>query len=253
MSPVSIILVEANEEFRNLIAAFIREHPVLELRGMAQSEIEVEACLSGDTSDVILYNPNIPGLGGLNFVRKFMLKRFPKPLFVTIILRGQSVVEALSAGAVDCLELPVTRSQFEGMITRIQQRLRESSAYRAILGSLSVRTGRGIRRIRLHDIIYLSGTGKKTIIHTLTEDVEVATLLKDAVASIQSQTFCRIHKRYVANLNYFACLRYDAGGRYILELRGVSDLVLPVGAIFAQELRKRLGLRKVSSPDGGKE
>jgi DNA-binding LytR/AlgR family response regulator len=92
-----------------------------------------------------------------------------------------------------------------------------------------------------HDrIVFLTGHGKNTIIHTNEKDYEIQRLLKQIESNLPENLFCRIHKKHIVNMKFLSNIEYQLGGQYLLYLNDPDDTMLPVGKIYAQKLGKKL-------------
>jgi len=98
--PVTIALVEDDDEARKRLVASIRSDPSLRLVGEYRTGGEALAGLSGGAPDVFLVDLGLPDMHGLEVVRR-IAARYPACdiLVVTIFGDEESVIGALEAGA----------------------------------------------------------------------------------------------------------------------------------------------------------
>lgn len=100
----------------------------------------------------------------------------------------------------------------------------------------SVRTDGEIRYIRFADIVYLSSSGRSTVIHTDNGDFEVFQLLGDIGKQLPGQLI-RIHKQFIVSTSRISRLKYYMGGRYNLHLDDEDESILPVGKTYIRSLK----------------
>lgn len=98
------------------------------------------------------------------------------------------------------------------------------------------------RLIEYKDIIYLSSSGRSSIVHTTGRDYEVRQLLGDMLRILPERIFIRIHKRFMVNERFIAGLRYYEGGRYNIHLSDDDESVLPVGKAFTTDVKRRMNI-----------
>jgi len=98
--PVTIALVEDDDEARKRLVASIRSDPSLRLVGEYRTGGEALAGLQGGAPDVFLVDLGLPDIAGLEVVRR-IAARHPgcDILVVTIFGDEESVIGALEAGA----------------------------------------------------------------------------------------------------------------------------------------------------------
>lgn len=98
--PVTIALVEDDDEARGRLVASIRSDPSLELVGEYRTGGEAIAGLEGGAPDVFLVDLGLPDMSGLDVVRH-IAARHPacEILVVTIFGDEETIIGALEAGA----------------------------------------------------------------------------------------------------------------------------------------------------------
>jgi DNA-binding NarL/FixJ family response regulator len=99
-SPVTVGLVEDDDEARRRLAASIGAQPSLRLVGAWRTGGEALAALGRGAPDVLLVDIGLPDMSGLKIVR-YVAERHPECdiLVVTIFGDEQTVLAALEAGA----------------------------------------------------------------------------------------------------------------------------------------------------------
>jgi len=92
-------------------------------------------------------------------------------------------------------------------------------------------------KINLSEIIYLTADGKRTVLHTSREDIDIPMLLKDAAHQLPAKTFLRTHKKHFVNTGYIESLKYIRGGVYELYLNDIEESIVPVGRKYLNEIQ----------------
>lgn len=133
------------------------------------------------------------------------------------------------------IKLRVSKLNIESELIRIKEKRKSNKK-----SYLSIKVVDKPLLIECNEIVYLSSSGKKTIIHTEDKDYETSQLLKEIEEKLPADGFIRIHKQFVINLKYISSLRYYIGGRYILYLNDEEDNNLPVGRKYAPVLKEKL-------------
>ncbi|MCP4134594.1 MAG: LytTR family transcriptional regulator [bacterium] len=126
-------------------------------------------------------------------------------------------------------------NEMENKIARIETLAKRESG-------LSFKEKDSFYEVEYDDIIYLSSSGKKSLVHTEERDYEISELMKEVEEKLPEELFIRIHKQYIINRSYVTRMQYYKGGRYILYLNDEDENVLPVGGIYTTLLKESLGM-----------
>jgi len=98
--PITVALVEDDDEARRRLVASIRSDPSLRLIGEFRSAAEALAGLATAVPDVFLADLGLPDMNGLELVRRVSSKHLECDILViTIFGDEESVIGALEAGA----------------------------------------------------------------------------------------------------------------------------------------------------------
>mgnify|MGYP000137748681 CR=1 FL=1 len=105
---VRVLVVDDSQVFRRFLSRALAADPLIDVIGEATSAEEARDFVTGNRPDVITLDLEMPGEGGLVFLRKHIARmRIP-----TIVISSQTqdgakmTIEALEAGAVDVLPKP---------------------------------------------------------------------------------------------------------------------------------------------------
>jgi DNA-binding NarL/FixJ family response regulator len=99
-TPVAVLIVDDDREFRGVVRRILTREPWLEVVGEAESYREAESLLGRRACDVVLMDLSLPGLHGLAATR--LLKRaHPDVKVVVVTVHAESAYRraALDSGA----------------------------------------------------------------------------------------------------------------------------------------------------------
>lgn len=181
----------------------ILKTPGLELVGSETDPvIAVNKILSGVVqTDVVFADVDMPDLNGLDLARSIQGKAFI--IFVTG--HPDFALDAIDIGAVDYLLKPVSTVHF----LRAIERVRERAANRFKTGIKSVdhiyiKNNSRLTRIFLNDLMWIQGNNK--YVNLYFNDIKPLILVSSTLTHLESilplDTFVRIHKSHIINLNY---------------------------------------------------
>lgn len=100
MSRIHVLLADDHAVLRDSLAAFLALYPDIEVIGQAGDGVETLAQIAALRPDVVLLDLNMPGLGGLEVLRRAS-KEFPgcRIIVLTQYDAPQYILPALQAGA----------------------------------------------------------------------------------------------------------------------------------------------------------
>jgi two-component system response regulator VanR len=106
---------------------------------------------------------------------------------------------------------------------------------------LAVRKGGRTVLLSLDDIIFLSAKNKSTYVHTFENQYLVDLTLKDLDKKLIKESFCRVHRSYMVNLNRIKeILRTD--GDYVVVAADRDETHLPVARRQVRHFREAVGI-----------
>ncbi len=118
-------------------------------------------------------------------------------------------------------------------------------------GEVFPKTGLVIRQegrlfiIPYKEIIYLSASGNKSIVHTEVKDFELHRTMKEVYQDLPENLFFRVHRKFIIQLEKLLSLEYFIAGSYMAYLNDIDETEIPVGRTFAIKLKNRIGVSKV--------
>ena len=95
-------------------------------------------------------------------------------------------------------------------------------------------------KIKTDDIVYLTASAKRTILHTVKQDIVCGMLLKNVEEKLPSTNFIRIHKKYLIHKDAMFRFYHIKSGMYEVLLNDDDETILPVGRAYLETLRKSL-------------
>ncbi len=103
-----ILIVDDSPTMRRLIRTGIETHPRIQVVGEAGNALEARDAVKALQPDVMTLDVEMPGMSGIEFLERLM-RAHPMPVIMLSTLTGAGTdasVQALSLGAVDCIEKP---------------------------------------------------------------------------------------------------------------------------------------------------
>ncbi|BDD11527.1 DNA-binding response regulator (plasmid) [Fulvitalea axinellae] len=209
---IKCLLVDDEKLSRELVGAYIRKIPALEIVGECSNIIEAKEVIDREQVDLLLLDIEMPNLTGIDFLR--MLRNPP----VTILITAYSsyAVESYELDVVDYLLKPVEFDRFFKAIYKALEIIApecfrnddKRTAERKEAEPLSpngaeyffVKSDKNIIKVVLKEILYIESLREYVKIVTKTQSVITLQSLSRLEEILPSNSFQRIHRSFIVNV-----------------------------------------------------
>jgi DNA-binding LytR/AlgR family response regulator len=247
------LVVDDEAPAHAILKNFIGQVEALEFVDSAYNAIEATNILHREKIDLIFLDINMPRMTGLEMLES--LSKAPKVILTTAY--SEYALKSYDLGVVDYLMKPISFARFlkavnkvieqERTVGKIQETPTKVEEIKALPienessnpdtkanPSIWVKTDKGLYRVDYQDIAYFQSVGNYLRIALKNGETHLTLQTsKDLEQQLPSETFVRIHKSHVVNLD---CLTRIDGGRVFL---GKTEL--PIGAMFRKDFLKLVG------------
>jgi two-component system LytT family response regulator len=229
---------------RRRLTRLLEAMPGVELCGVHEDATGVLAQLREDAVDVLVLDIQMPGLTGLE--ASTMLGDDP-PFVVFATAHPQHAVEAFELGAIDYVLKPIDAGRLGKAIERARAQRRPpgaSASATAAVERIPIPTRDGIVLVDPRAVSHAIFDGSLVTL-TTTDGASHLTeaTLQELSARLSPETFERVHRRALLNLQEVAMLRPTNTGGYQAQTK--CGAVVPVSRQAARKLRRWLGLTRV--------
>lgn len=214
---------------QQLIAAF----PHLHLAGICSSAGEALELLEATTVDLMLLDIEMPGMTGLEFVKNLE----NPPITILVTSKKDYALEAFDYNVVDYLVKPVPMERFFKAITKakhIYDTTRRPKVDDQIKDYLFVKLSTGITKIDTKDILWIEALGDYITIHTPDKKHTVHSTLKAVEKKLDPEKFIRVHRSFIISI--------DTVNAVDDNVIAINKQLIPIGAVFKENFKKRLNL-----------
>ena len=213
----------------NKLVTYIKKIPYLELVAECRSAIEAQQVIDQQQVDAIFLDINMPDLNGLDFA-KSMQDHSKGPIMVFTTAYSEYAIEGYKANAVGYLLKPYSFDEFETAAQKVKDimEIRHQSSAEVSADPndnvIYVKSDYRIVRIDISSIRYIEAMSEYLRISCDDKEKPVIVLLsmKKIEEHLPTNTFMRIHRSYIINLNK---IREVKKNHVILE----GDASLPIG------------------------
>jgi len=162
-------------------------------------------------------------------------------------------VEAFGLAAVDYLLKPVRAERLRATVKRLLEARRAVEAGAAgggghpedddAIGDRLPVLARGrIVLVNVGDIRVALVAGERVMVHTHEGRFQARHTLAELEHRLHGRGFLRVHRAYLVNLRHVLTIESFFNGTYLLKLRNVPDLTVPVSRRHAADLRAAVHL-----------
>jgi DNA-binding LytR/AlgR family response regulator len=235
-----VLIAEDEAPARELITEYLLTRPELRLAGIVRSGDEALRELSSREYDLVFMDVHLPRMSGIEVIER--LSRAPYVIFTTAYDRY--ALRAFDLGAVDYLLKPFSAERFDRSVDKFifSRKAGDLTPSLGLEALVNFKEGGRHHILACDEIIYVTSFGRKSIVHTGAEDIEIPMLLKDIEGRVPGDVFARVHKRYLVNIRHIGAIEYFIGGQYLLFLKNHDETPIPVGKKYASLLKARLNM-----------
>lgn len=233
MSEYNCYIVDDEVDSIEILRDYINQTPDLRLIHSTTDPRDIFSVISKHNHPKITFlDIEMPGITGLELAG--LIGSYTAVIFITS--HSEHAVEAFEKDAYDFLIKPVSYSRFLQAVVKVQRRIQNNPAtnpaednYFFIRGN---KQGQLIK-IYFHEILYIESLQNYVKLYT-GQNMHITYLtLKEIEFKLNRDNFLKIHRSYVVNLDRI-------GGLINNELSMENNAVIPVGAVYRQNLLLRL-------------
>jgi len=209
-----------------LIRTHLSKLESFEVAGECSNALKAIEFLRKEKIDLMFLDINMPEITGLEF-----LKSIPNPPYVIITTAYREyAIEGYDLDVIDFLLKPISFERFLKSINRYCNRTRpvagenDKSSGQNGKKHVYIQDGKNIFKLQYEDILYFEGYGEYVKVITTGKTYLVRESLTEFEQKLSADSFLRVHKSYIVNLDKIT------GFSTIHVL--LKDTELPIGRIF---------------------
>jgi two-component system, LytTR family, response regulator LytT len=236
----------------------------VEVVAQAGNGLEALTAVDRHEPDLVFLDIQMPGLSGFEVARRLLAREDDIPALVFVTAFDQHAIEAFEVNAVDYLLKPVEGPRLEQALVRARRRL---SSERTPAGSgvplndqleqivkmmavrqgrrdqVAIKTGERFILVQADEIIYASLADES--INIVTGQVAGTSnyrTLDDLQTRLDPETFWRVHRSHLVNINKIKEIVPWFSRNYILRMKDTKATEIPVSRSQTKRLREYLKL-----------
>lgn len=251
MSRIKTIIVEDERPARDLLQAYLKEYPEIEVVGEYDNGFDGLKAINELEPDAVFLDVQMPKLTGFEILE--VIEHQPEVIFTTAY--DQFAIRAFERNAVDYLLKPFSKARFREAIAKLNARMEsqqggvkvESSIEKIkqhfaesdeILHRVVIKKSGKIHVISTGDINFLEAQDDYVMIYTDEGKYLKQQTMKYFEQHLDSQQFVRVHRSYIANIARIERIEPYEKSNYILILKDGNKV--PVSRSGMQVLKENL-------------
>ena len=234
------------------LAYLLKDFPEVEVAATGRNGLEAIELIQKLEPDLVFLDVQMPGLDGVGVVRKLRELDIELPHFVFIMAYDQYAIEAFRLEALDYLLKPVDKSRLAETMERARRAVQERQ--QKVEGEavprlspqrtkLLVRSNNRNFIVDAQEVVYATiDSGLITIVATHLEGQSNYRTLEDLQANLDRDTFWRVHRSYLVNINRIKEVVPWFKSSYQLRMDDKKNTEVPVSRVQTKRLRELLKL-----------
>jgi DNA-binding LytR/AlgR family response regulator len=223
---ISCIIVDDEYLAIRIIKNFAEQSGKLEVAATFTNPVEALSWLASNTIDLIFSDIQMPGLSGIEFVKKLVTR----PAIIYTTARHDFALQAYELDIIDYLVKPIAYERFEAAVQkciRFIEYNKMNTSGKQHTGYLLVKADYKVIQIPHAEILLIEGLSEYVKIHTAAKKHVVLTALKDLIEELPADDFVRIHKSYIISKKII--LAYNS-----TSIQTTDNRDLPVGRTYKE-------------------
>jgi DNA-binding LytR/AlgR family response regulator len=245
--PISVLVVDDDDSIVEMIRMGLEADGMkVNSAGDGAEGIEV---LNREPTDVVILDimmPRVDGWMALMEIRNNPLTADIPVIMVTAKTQDLAKILAFKQGVQQYVTKPFNIMELSARVDSLAQGRRRAMGETAAVGEgdfrkLAVRKGGRTVLLNIDDIVFMSARNKSTYAHTYENQYLVDLTLGDLEKKLSKESFARVHRSYMINLNKVKEItRVD--GSYVVAAADRDETQIPVARRQVKTFREAVGI-----------
>lgn len=234
MKTLNTVLVDDEPLALRLLEKRLSIYKNINIIGCCKNAFEALELINTESPDLVFMDIHMPGLNGLEAVKKIQTDVLPLIVFATAF--EEYAINAFDLNAVDYILKPIDASHIERALERAAQRFiaRDAEGEKGNLiqavslidkhqaeqnrEKIVIKDNDEITLVEQKDIAWVDAAGDYCCIHAEGRTHIKRTTLSKLLKELDQSIFKRVHRSTIVNLNYIKGAKPLPKGEYLLDL-----------------------------------
>jgi two-component system response regulator LytT len=250
---LTVMIVDDEQLACDELSYLLKDFPEIEVIATCSNGLEAVDLIRKLEPELVFLDIHMPGLDGIGAVRRLRERDADLPYFVFVTAYDQHAVEAFRLEALDYLLKPVDRGRLAETIERARRGTQEKKApggvsagggaaakpVAAPRSKLLVRANSRNFIVDASEVIYATiDNGLITLVTTNLEGQSNYRTIEDLQANLDRDTFWRVHRSYLVNINRIKEVVPWFKSSYQLRMDDRKHTEVPVSRVQTRRLRE---------------
>lgn len=244
---LSTVIVDDEQLACEELSFLLKDFPEIEVVGTGRNGLEAVELIEKLEPDVVFLDVHMPGLDGMGVVRRLREREADLPHFIYVTAYDQYAVEAFRLEAMDYLLKPVDKARLAQSVERAKRAVEEKQKQEAPEAArasqprtkLLVRSNNRNFIVDAQDLVYATiDDGLILLTATNVEGVSNYKTIEDLHANLDRDTFWRVHRSYLVNINRIKEVVPWFKSSYQLRMDDRKHTEIPVSRVQTKRLRE---------------
>ena len=236
-SKIRTLVVDDEPLARSNVTVLLRSDSDVEIVGECDSGRAALAQIRSHKPDLVFLDIQMPECDGFDVVEQ--LGRDLLPAFVFVTAYDQYALKAFEAGALDYLLKPFDNARFAHALSRAKERVSQNKKSPAKTDRFMIKSTGQISFVKIAEIDWIEAADYYACLHVGAKSHLLRRRMSELERELDGETFCRVHRSSIVNLNRVRGLEMNAEGDYEVVLDGGRKLRL--SRRYRKQLQSRLG------------
>ena len=221
------IIIDDEPIAREGIKLLSNQIPNLEIDGeFGNPFMAQEYILQNKDLDLIFLDVEMPGITGIDYLKSMP----PKCYVILTTAYPQYALDAFELDVIDYLLKPISIERFAKAVNKVKEILELQNHDLEINSTdpfIYIKSDRKFIKLSLQDISHIKGLKDYVIIHSADQKYMTAMNVGTIARQLPSETFARVSKSYIVNINYIKSIDVDT-----ITLK---DAEIPLGKSYKED------------------
>ena len=251
IATLNTIIVDDEQLATEELAYLLKDFPDVEVVATGRNGLEAVELIQKLEPELVFLDVQMPGLDGLGVVRQLRERNIALPHFIFQTAFDQYAVEAFRLEAMDYLLKPVDKVRVSESLDRARRAIQDRQKPGAEPAprpapqrtKLMVRNANRNFIVDAQELVYATiDNGLITVVASHVEGQSNYRTLEDLQANLDPETFWRVHRSYLVNINKIKEVVPWFKSSYQLRMDDKKGTEIPVSRVQTKRLRELLKL-----------
>ena len=236
-APIRALVVDDESLARRNLTVLLRRDPDIGSVAECGSGLEAIEEIRKSKPDLVFLDVQMPECDGFDVLELLGSDLPPTVIFVTA--HDEYALRAFEAGALDYLLKPFDDARFGRALNRAKERLAHYLPQHRVTERLVVRSQGRVLFLSVEDIDWIEAAGYYACLHVGSDTHILRRSLSELERDLGDESFIRIHRSIVVNLERIRGLELQTGGEYEVVLK--SKVRLRLSRRYRKRFQDRMG------------